>query len=126
MTNRMITTRIDRQKLVLGPRAPFCDRTYVDLPRANPLGFQVILGMLWRGGALARRALGCKENDCGASNLQHKKLDHGATQNLLAFTEMIERQPGYRSDLTGAFCIGSIGSDATRYTGRATPAYVPI
>src|SRR5579859_1142214 len=52
LTHRMVATRLDRQKLFFGPHAPFCDRTHLDLSLATVLGFQIMLGTLWRGGAL--------------------------------------------------------------------------
>jgi hypothetical protein len=30
LTHAMIATRLDRQKLFFGPRAPFCQRTHLD------------------------------------------------------------------------------------------------
>src|SRR5262249_12059950 len=52
LTHGMIAARLDRQNLLLGPHAPFCHRTYLGLPLRRPLVFQVMLGTLWRGGAL--------------------------------------------------------------------------
>ena len=52
VTNRIMAARIDRQNLFFGSRAAFCSRTYVDLSLATSLGFQLLIAMLWRGGAL--------------------------------------------------------------------------
>src|SRR5690242_11209930 len=52
LSHGMMVLRLDRQKLLLGPRAPFCDRTQLDLSPGRPIGFQIMLGTLWRGGAL--------------------------------------------------------------------------
>ena len=52
VTNRIMAARIDRQNLFFGSRAAFSNRTYVDLSLATSLGFQSVIGMLWRGGAV--------------------------------------------------------------------------
>jgi acyl-CoA synthetase (AMP-forming)/AMP-acid ligase II len=106
MTHGMIATRLDRQKLFLGPRAPFCDRTHLDLPLAGALGFQVMLGTLWRGGALvmtwdARKTLAA----VAAYNVQNMV---SAGQSLLKLAELAKSHPGYRSQLEAVFCAGHL------------------
>jgi 2,3-dihydroxybenzoate-AMP ligase len=106
MTHGMIATRIDRQKLFFGPRAPFCDRTHLDLPLAMSLGFHVMLGTLWRGGALlmtwdARKTLAA----IAAYKIQNMIA---APQNLLKLTEAFRSQPGYRSNLEAVFAAGRL------------------
>jgi long-chain acyl-CoA synthetase len=103
MTHGMIATRIDRQKLLLGPRAPFCDRTHLDLKLTTAIGFQVALGTLWRGGALVmtwdmRKTL--------AALADYKVQNIVATpRSLLKFASAVESDPGYRIALTAAFSI---------------------
>lgn len=106
MTNRMIATRLDRQKLFLGPRAPFCDRTCLDLPFATPLGFQVLLATLWRGGALVmtrdvRKAI-------AALNIYNVENLVVTPRGLLNFAEAIENLPGTHCALDAVFCAGTI------------------
>lgn len=106
MTHGMIATRLDRQKLFLGPRAPFCDRTHLDLPLATALGFQVVLGTLWRGGALvmtwdARRTLAAVV----AYNV-HNMVS--APQSLLKLAEAAKIHAGYRSELLAVFSVGGL------------------
>src|SRR6185437_403313 len=97
LTNRMITTGLDRQKLFLGPRAAFCGRTCLDLPLTTPLGFQILLATLWRGGALVmtrdvRKTLAA----LAAYNVQNLIA---SPQGLLKFSEAIEKYPGSQSAL---------------------------
>lgn len=106
MTHGMIATRLDRLKLFLGPRAPFCDRTHLDLPLASAFGFQVMLGTLWRGGALlmtwdARKTLAA----VAAYNIQNMV---SATASLVKLAEAAESYPSYRSELTSVFCLGPL------------------
>jgi tetratricopeptide (TPR) repeat protein len=110
LTHGMIATRLDRQKLFFGPRAPFCERTHLDLPLATALGFQVMLGTLWRGGALvmtwdARKTLAA----LAAYNVQNMIA---APQSLLKFADAVENHPGYRSNLAAVFSAGSMASDS--------------
>lgn len=106
MTHGMIATRLDRQKLFLGPRAPFCDRTHLDLPLATALAFQVMLGTLWRGGALvmtwdARKTLAA----VAAYNVQNMV---STRQSLLRLAELAKSHAGYRSQLEAVFCAGRL------------------
>jgi len=110
LTHGMIATRLDRQKLFFGPRAPFCERTHLDLPLATALGFQVLLGTLWRGGALvmtwdARKTLAA----LAAYSVQNMIA---APQSLLKFSDAVENQPGYRSNLAAVFSAGPMASDS--------------
>src|SRR5262249_10830725 len=92
MTNRMIATGLDRKKLFLGPQAPFCDRTCLDLPLATPLGFEILLATLWRGGALVMtRDAGKTLTALLAYNVQNVVA---SPQGLLKFSETIEKYPG--------------------------------
>lgn len=105
-THGMIATRLDRQKLFLGPRAPFCDRTHLDLPLATALGFQVMLGTLWRGGALvmtgdARKTLAA----VAAYNVQNMV---STPESLLKLAEMAKSYAGYRSQLEAVFCVARL------------------
>jgi acyl-coenzyme A synthetase/AMP-(fatty) acid ligase len=109
MTHGMIATRIDRQKLFFGPRAPFCDRTHLDLSLATPLGFQVMLGTLWRGGALVmtqdvRKTLSA----LAAYNIQNMVAE---PQSLLKFAGALENNPGYRSNLAAVFSAGGLAAE---------------
>jgi acyl-coenzyme A synthetase/AMP-(fatty) acid ligase len=104
LTNRMITTRLDRQKLFFGPRAPFCDRTGVDLPLSTPLGFQVLLATLWRGGALVmsrdvRKTIAA----LAVYNLENLVVSPQGLRNLV---ETIEKPAGFHSALEAVFCVG--------------------
>src|SRR4029077_1900868 len=99
VSHGVIATRLDRQKLFLG--APFCDRTHLDLPLATPLGFQVMLGTLWRGGALVmpwdvRKTLAA----LAAYQIQNMIA---APQNLLKIADLAETHPGFRSNLVALF-----------------------
>jgi acyl-CoA synthetase (AMP-forming)/AMP-acid ligase II len=127
MTHGMIATRLDRQKLLLGSRATFCDRTHLDLPLATPLGFQVMLGTLWRGGALvmtwdARKTLAA----LAAYNIQNIIA---APQGLLKITDSAESNPGYRSALTAVFSTGGLAAESAeriraRLSSNLTVGYV--
>jgi acyl-CoA synthetase (AMP-forming)/AMP-acid ligase II len=103
MTHRMVATRLDRQKLFLGPRAAFCDRTHLDLPLASPLGFHVMLGTLWRGGALVLTWDPIKTLAALAAYKVQNMV--AASQSLLKFTGAIETDPGYRSTLKAVFSV---------------------
>jgi acyl-CoA synthetase (AMP-forming)/AMP-acid ligase II len=114
-THGMIATRLDRQKLFLGPRAPFCDRTHLDLPLTTALGFQVMLGTLWRGGALvmtwdARKTLAA----VAAYSIQNMV---STPQSLLKLAELAKSHAGYRSQLEAVFCAARLrpeGSETIR------------
>jgi acyl-CoA synthetase (AMP-forming)/AMP-acid ligase II len=117
MTNRMIATRLDRQKLFLGARAPFCDRTCLDLPLATPLGFQLLLATLWRGGALIMtRDL---RKTIAALTVYNIKNLVSSPRGLLNFTETIENLPGTYCALEAVFCAGTTESQLTSERARA-------
>lgn len=117
MTHRMMATRIDRHKLFVGPRVPFCDRTYLDLPLTTPLGFQVLLAMLWRGGALLMPCGG--ENTLGALSTYKIENIIGSPDNLLKLAGMIETGPGHSTALQAVFSAESNISQATSDRIRA-------
>jgi acyl-coenzyme A synthetase/AMP-(fatty) acid ligase len=109
LTHGMIATRLDRQKLFFGPRAPFCDRTHLDLSLATVLGFQVMLGTLWRGGALlitwdALKTLAA----LAAYNIQNIIT---APQSLLKMAEAMKDHPGYRGKLVAVFSAGQLAAE---------------
>jgi acyl-CoA synthetase (AMP-forming)/AMP-acid ligase II len=111
MTHGVIATRLDRLKLFLGPRAPFCDRTHLDLPLASALGFQVMLATLWRGGALlmtwdARKTLAA----VAAYNVQNMVSTPGS---LVKLAEAVQSYPSYRSELTAVFCLGPLRPESS-------------
>jgi acyl-CoA synthetase (AMP-forming)/AMP-acid ligase II len=117
ITNRMIATRLDRQKLFLGPGAPFCDRTCLDLPLATPLGFQVLLATLWRGGVLvmtrdARKTI-------AALTIYNVKNLVSSPRGLLNFTETIENLAGTYHPLEAIFCAGTMESQLTSERARS-------
>jgi 2,3-dihydroxybenzoate-AMP ligase len=106
LTHAMLAMRLDRQKLFLGPGAPFCHRTHLDLPLGTTLGFQVMLGTLWRGGAVlmtwdVRKTLAA----IAAYNIQNVIA---TPQCLLKLVEALRSQPGYRSNLAAVFSAGSL------------------
>jgi len=52
VTHRMLAERIARQNLHFGSTISFSSRVFVDLGLTTSLGFQLLIAMLWRGGAL--------------------------------------------------------------------------
>ena len=117
MTNRMIAARLDRQKLFLGPRAPFCDRSCLDLPLTTTLGFQVLLTTLWRGGALIMtQDLATTLTELCVYNVQNMIA---SPQGLLEFSEAVERHPGSQTALAAVFSAGSISSQTASEQVRA-------
>jgi acyl-coenzyme A synthetase/AMP-(fatty) acid ligase len=117
MTNRMMTTRLDRQKLFLGPRAPFCDRTCLDLSLTTPLGFQVLLATLWRGGALVMTR--DVRKTIAALTIYDIKNLVASPRGLLNFTEMIENLPGSHPALEAVFSAGTMEPQLTTERARA-------
>jgi len=117
MTNRMIMARLDRQKLFLGPRAPFCDRTCLELPLTTPLGFQVLLATLWRGGVLVI-AQGDRETIAALTTYGVENLV-ASPKGILRLANAIENQPGSYPALKAAFCAGTMGSQPTCERVRA-------
>jgi acyl-CoA synthetase (AMP-forming)/AMP-acid ligase II len=105
VTHRMMAARIDHQNLFFGPQAPFCARTYLDLPLTTSLGFQVLLATLRRGGALLMT--GDPEKTIKAIPTYKVQNMVGSQQSLLNFVEAIERRPGYRCGLEAVFSEGS-------------------
>jgi acyl-CoA synthetase (AMP-forming)/AMP-acid ligase II len=109
ITHGMIATRLDRQKLFLGPRAPFCDRTHLDLPLGRPIGFQVMLGTLWRGGALV---MGSDTQKTLAALAAYKVQNIvAAPQSLLEFADAVESHPGCCSALAAVFSVRGMGQE---------------
>ena len=104
VTNRMIATRIDRQKMFFGPQAPFCARTYLDLPLTHSLGFQVLLATLWRGGALVLRQAVAKTIEALATYKVQNIV--GSSQSLLTLVKEFETRPSSRLGLKAVFCAG--------------------
>jgi acyl-coenzyme A synthetase/AMP-(fatty) acid ligase len=117
MTNRMITTRLDRQKLFLGPRAPFCDRTCLDLPLTTPLGFQVLLATLWRGGALVMAR--DERKTIAALTTYNVENLVASPKGVLSLAEAIENHPGSYPALEAVFSAGTMGSQLTSERVRA-------
>ena len=116
MTHRVMATRIERQKLFLGPQAPFCARTYLDLPLTTSLGFQVLMATLWRGGALFLPSEPYKPIEALPAYRVQNIV--GSAQGLLNLVEMIEKRPQYRCGLEAIFCAGIV-SDALSERVRA-------
>jgi acyl-CoA synthetase (AMP-forming)/AMP-acid ligase II len=52
LTHRMVAARVARHAAVFGNLLPLCSRTYCDLGLATSLGFQFLIYMLGRGGAI--------------------------------------------------------------------------
>jgi acyl-CoA synthetase (AMP-forming)/AMP-acid ligase II len=119
VTHRTMAARITRQDLFFGPQAPFCARTFLDLSLTTPLGFQVLLATLWRGGALV--LTGDPETTLKALPVYKVQNMVGSPRSLLNFVEAIERRAEYRSGLEAAFCGGSLLSEALseRFRTRA-------
>jgi long-chain acyl-CoA synthetase len=126
MTHGMIATALDRQKLLLGPRAPFCDRTYLALP-FRPLGFQVVLGTLWRGGAVV---MSSDANKAMAALIAYDVQNIiAAPQGLLRLTEAMGNHSGCCRALAAVFSVRGLGQDAsdrvrTRLCSNLTLGYV--
>jgi acyl-coenzyme A synthetase/AMP-(fatty) acid ligase len=110
MTNRMMATRVDRQNLFFGPQASFCARTCLDLPLTTPLGFQVLLATLWRGGALLM-TWGAPKTIAALPAYKIQNIV-GAPDNVLKLVGMIEGKTGYQGALQAVFSAGIIGSQA--------------
>ncbi len=109
MTHGMVATRLDRQKLFFGPRAPFCDRSCLDLPLARPIGFQVMLGTLWRGGALVMSG----DQHRTLAGLAVYKVTNivAAPQNLLKFADAMQDHPGCGSALAAVFSVRGMSQE---------------
>jgi acyl-CoA synthetase (AMP-forming)/AMP-acid ligase II len=110
ISHRMMATRIDRQNLFFGPQASFCARTYLDLPLTTPLGLQVLLATLWRGGALIMTW----DTAQTIAALPTYKVQNMVTapDNLLKVAGMLDGSMGYRSALQAVFSAGTFGSQA--------------
>jgi len=121
MTNRMITNRLDRQKLFLGSRAPFCDRTCLELPLTTPLGFQILLATLWRGGALVMTR--DVRKTIAALTIYDIKNLVASPRGLLNFTRTIENLPYSHLALEAVFSAGT--TEPLLTTGRARAQLCP-
>jgi acyl-CoA synthetase (AMP-forming)/AMP-acid ligase II len=117
VTNRMMAHRIDRQKWFFGPQVSFCTRTYIDLTLTTPLGFQVLLSTLWRGGALVMTG----DPEATIKCLPIYKIQNmvGSPRSFLNFVAAIERRPEYRSGLEAVFSGGSMVSEPLSQRVRA-------
>ena len=51
LTNGVVAARVDRLHSFLGKRTAFCSRTFIDVSLTDWLGFEALIGTLWRGGA---------------------------------------------------------------------------
>src|SRR5262249_29711791 len=101
VTNRMMAHRIDRQKWFFWAQVSFCTRTYIDLTLTTPLGFQVLLSTLWRGGALVMTG----DPEATIKSLPIYKVQNmvGSPRSFLNIVAAIERRPEYRSGLEAVF-----------------------
>jgi acyl-CoA synthetase (AMP-forming)/AMP-acid ligase II len=127
MTHGMIASRLDRLKLLLGPRAPFCDRTHLGLRLGRPNGFQVMLGTLWRGGALV--LTGDAQKALAALTAYKVQNIVAGPRTLLKLADALESDPGSCSALTAVFSIRGMGQDSsdrirTRLCSNLTVGYV--
>jgi acyl-CoA synthetase (AMP-forming)/AMP-acid ligase II len=109
MTHGMIVDRLDRQKPFLGPRAPFCDRTHLDLPLGRPLGFQVLLGTLWRGGALVMT--GNPRKTLAALTAYEVQNIVAAPLSLLKLVDAVGENSSWCSSLVAVFSLRGMGQE---------------
>jgi acyl-CoA synthetase (AMP-forming)/AMP-acid ligase II len=105
VTNRTMAARINNQKLFFGPQAPFCTRTWLDLPLTTSLGFQVLLAGLWRGGAVVMT--GDPEKTIDALPAYKVQNMVGSPRTLLEAVESIEKRAPYRCGFEAVFVTGS-------------------
>jgi acyl-coenzyme A synthetase/AMP-(fatty) acid ligase len=114
VTNRMVIAGIERLKLFLGRRAPFCARTYLDQRLATPLGFQVFLATLWRGGALIMP--GQPEKTIEALPIYQVQNIVASAQSLPDFVTAIEHRRCSQCQLEAVFCLNGGPEDLWQRT----------
>jgi acyl-CoA synthetase (AMP-forming)/AMP-acid ligase II len=107
LTHGMMAARVDRQKLLLGPCAPFCDRTHLDLPLGRLIGFQVMLGTLWRGGALVMT--GDAQKALAAIATYKVQNIVAAPRALLKLADAVQGNPGWYGALSAVFSLRGMG-----------------
>jgi fatty-acyl-CoA synthase len=106
LTNRILAARIDRQNMFFGARAAFCSRTYVDLSLTTSLGFQSLIAMLWRGGALF--LVGDPQQTVSAFPVYRVQNMIASPGGLLDLLEAMEKRPEYQCGFDAAFSVGSV------------------
>jgi acyl-CoA synthetase (AMP-forming)/AMP-acid ligase II len=109
ITHGMIAARLDRQKLLLGPRAPFCDRTHLDLLLRRPIGLQVMFGTLWRGGALVMGS--DAEKTLAALTAYRVQNIIAGPQTLLKLADAARGYSGWHSAVIAVFCLRGLAED---------------
>jgi acyl-CoA synthetase (AMP-forming)/AMP-acid ligase II len=117
VTHRMMAARIDRQNLFFGRPAAFCTRTFCDLGLSTPLGFQVLIATLWRGGALF--LTGDPQQTVNSLPIYKVQNMVASPSGLQALLEAAEARPEYQCNLQAVFCGGSILSNALSDRARA-------
>jgi acyl-CoA synthetase (AMP-forming)/AMP-acid ligase II len=117
VTNRIMAARIDRQCVYLGPRAPFCSRTFIDLALSTAIGFQFLIGTLWRGGAAF--LAGDAQQTVSALPIYRVQNMLASPGGLLGLLEAMDRRPGYQCGLEAVFSGGSILSHSLLERVRA-------
>jgi acyl-CoA synthetase (AMP-forming)/AMP-acid ligase II len=117
VTNRMMAARIERQYIFFGPRAAFCNRTYLDLGLATSLGIQTLIGTLWRGGGLFLS--GDQQQTVGAFPIYEVQNIIASPSGLLELLRAMERRPEYRCGFEAAFSGGSILTNSLSEQVRA-------
>jgi len=127
ITHGALATRLDRQKLFLGRHAPFCDRTHLDLPLRRPIGFQVMLGTLWRGGALV--ITWDVQKTLAALPVYKVQNMVAAPQTLAKFADALQSYSGYCSALSAVFSLRGMGPELSdwvraRLCSNLTVGYV--
>ena len=123
VTNRTMAARIDRQCAYLGPRAPFCSRTFIDLTLATAIGFQFLIGTLWRGGAVF--LAGDPQQTVNALPIYKVQNMLASPAGLLGLLEAMERRPEYQCGFEAVFSGGSISNSCGVGT-RSGDGYAPI
>jgi long-chain acyl-CoA synthetase len=117
VTNRMMEARVDRQNLFFGRQASFCTRTFCDLSLGTPLGFQLLLATLWRGGALF--LTGDTQDTISSLPIYGVQNIVASPSGLLTLLEAADARPEYQCGLEAAFCGGSILAKALSDRVRA-------
>jgi acyl-CoA synthetase (AMP-forming)/AMP-acid ligase II len=105
VTHGMLADRIARQYLHFGSSASFCSRVYTDLALTTSLGFQLLIALLWRGGAMF--LTGEPQATVNAFPIYGVQCALVAPGGLMDFLEAVEKRPQYQCGFKAIWTGGS-------------------
>ena len=118
ISHRLFADRIARHTTLYGARAADCRRIYSDMPITTSLGFQFLLGTLWRGGTYSLPG-DSFENTLKAMEQYRTQCVLAPPSGLELLLRWFEATPAYQSNLEVVLTSGDILPQALSRRVRA-------